>query len=163
MILKLEINPFEDEEGVKLIMVKLGLEEIKYREYEHYDDQIIEPFILDFILASWRGVSRPSHWLADSSMMFMIAHYPGMERILKQMFPLLNPQEKWFLERKAKWDRRAIQPGVLNNRWSLFIVSWLYNVNLTILGNSGGVWHNRNFALFWETNIWILPMKDRWV
>ncbi len=159
---KLGIKNFSDEE-LKVAMARLGLEHIPFEQYLDFDEQVHEPFLLDFICTTWRGVKKPNENLLDLRTVYQLAHYAGMKNTLKTLFPLVDPQSEGFLKELKKRRMAAVLSERRLEEFGLFLVSWLYNMNVTVLHPDYTMWMNHTFVPRVETNVWILLHADGWI
>ncbi len=119
--------------------------------------------ILDFICTTWRGVDSPHENLLDLRSIYQSTHYRGLCDAVKKMYPLLDPQKKDFQDKVLElWKKALLAVGENNDAYGLdayglFLVSWLYNINLSVVMEGGEVWHNRSFECRFKTELWILP------
>ncbi len=148
---------------IKILMSRYGLQQIPYWRYEKFDEQVEGSEILDFILATWRGVKEPTLELCDMRLAFLTAHFTGLREAFKKVHPFIDPQSEEFQKKYHEVRLRFVTNQDTHDEFSLFLVSWLYNVNVSLVRINGSVWQNRAFDTFWETDIFIFPSQKGWI
>ncbi len=116
--------------------------------------------MLDYMVARFHGIKNPE--LAYQMRIFLFhLHMCGWVMALRMRFPhlhRLSNQWSWELTYVHEHDA-AINTEAHPNELATFVIGWVFNVNVAVIGENMEVWTNHMFDVDTHTQIYIIKVK----
>ena len=121
--------------------------------------------MLDFMAARFHGIDNPE--LAYEMHIFLFhLHMCGWAMALCTRFPhlhRLSNQWSWELTYVRERDA-ALNTKAHPNELAAFVIGWVFNLNMAVIGDNFQVWTNRAFNVDTHTQIYVIKVKGgQWV